>query len=78
MPIDPEHRPLQQATDEILDVVLTVVRALKQQPGFDQQAFEAVIQERIDRHNLSKAAFAALALMIEDFWGAQENNRIPD
>ena len=68
MPLDPKDLPLARATDEVLQVIHTLVEALKTQPGFQPVLFEAVIRNRLLTRNLGHQAQAALLRMLEDPW----------
>jgi len=62
-------KAIQKSVDDVLTVVLTVVEALKKQPGFDHDSFETAIRQRLEKHDLSRSGFSALSQMLKDPWG---------
>jgi len=55
-----------------------VVRAMKKQPGFEADAFEAAIRESLRDERLGRPAQAALLCMLEDPWAEQRNEKATD
>jgi len=57
---------VQLGVDDTTIIILTAVAALKTQPGFDHDSFEAVIRERINKKDIRRSVYAALSLMLRE------------